>query len=446
MSTTENKTDIQEHHETLEKTHHSSRKMGALTIFLIFGLFGVWSIFADIATTITANGKVITETYNKIVIHPRGGIVKNVFVNEGDVVKKGDRLLEIDSTDFQSQLNGAIDKYDTNLFTVCRLEAQASFSKKFDCAAFDSKILNPEQSQQIKTDTASLFTAEMASLESKFALLNSKNNILFEQNEGLAKEIAFNKKLLFSYEKELKKWKKLLRQNAVDEQKTIETERKVEQIHQQINSIESRVKENIANIDANKKQIDLERNSFKNKALTDLGKYKLDNKLTLAQIMSYKNGVENAMIKSPGEGRIIDMKIHAVGEVVAPQKPIMSIVPKAQKMQIEAYVIPTDIEKVYVGQQTEISFPSFVDPSATPILGEVVYISADAIIPEGMKESFYRILVKFTPEGLEAIKKNGFTILPGMPVAVFVKTGEMTFFEYIMNPLIQLSKGMFHAN
>ncbi len=446
MSITENKTDAQEHHEALEKTHHSSRKMGTLTIFLIFGLFGVWSIFADIATTITSNGKIITETYNKIVIHPRGGMVKNVFVNEGDVVKKGDRLLEIDSIDFQSQLNAAIDKYDTNLFTICRLYAQAFFVKKFDCDTYDAKMLNPEQSQQIKTDTESLFYAEMNSLESRIALLNSKNNILLEQNEGLEKEIEFNKKMLISYEKELNKWKKLFRQNAVDEQKIIETARKVEQVKQQINSLESKTRENIANMDTNKRQIDLEKNSFKNKTLSDLGRLKLDNKLALAQIMSYKNGVENAMIKSPGEGRITDMKIHVAGEVVAPQKPIMSIVPKAQKMKIEAYVVPTDIEKVYIGQQSEISFPSFVDPSAIPVIGEVTYISADAIIPEGMNEFMYRILVNITPEGLEAIKTNGFTLLPGMPVSIFVKTGEMTLFEYMMHPIIQLSKGIFHAN
>ncbi len=446
MNITESKTDVQQHHETLEKTHHSSRKMGAITILLIFGLFGIWSVFADIATTITANGKVITETYNKIVTHPKGGIVKHVFVKEGDVVKQGDKLLEIDSTDFRSSLEAASSKYDAALFTICRLEAQASFAKTLNCDHLENKLFNHKQFQQLKFDTVALFHAEMNSLESKIVLLKSKNKILLEQNEGLKKQIESNKKLLDSYEKELNKWKKLLKQKAVDEQKSIEIERKIEQIHQQIDSLESAIKENIANIEANERQIDLEKNSFQNDALTDLAKLKLDNKLTKAQIMSYQNGVENSTIKSPGEGRVTDMKIHVAGEVVSPQKPIMSIVPLKQKMRIEAFVFPTDIEKLYVGQETEISFPSFVDPSAVPILGKISYISADSIVPEGMEEPFYRILIDFTPEGMEAIEKNGFTILPGMPVSTFVKTGEMTLLEYIMQPLIQLSKGLFHAN
>ena len=326
------------------------------------------------------------------------------------------------------------------------VKGKASFSKELDCTVLKNQLLDSKQYKQLNLDTVALFHAEMKSIESKIAYLKSKNNILTAQNNGLKTEIESNKKLLTSYEQELKKWKKLLKQNAVDEQKSIEIERKIEQIHQQINTLESRIKENLANIAANERQIDLEKSSFKNDALRKLNELKLDNKLTKAKIIAYRNDVENATIKSPGEGRVTDMKIHAAGEVAPPQEPIMSIVPLKQKLRIQAFVLPTDIEKVYVGQSAEITFASFVDPSAIPILGEITYVSADAIVPEGMEESFYRILVKFTPEGMEAIKTNGFVIMPGMPATVLVKTGESTLMEYIMQPLIQLSKGIFHAN
>jgi len=446
MNEIEKNSEVQTHHDTLEKTHHSSRKVGMITIFLIFGLFGIWSIFANIATTITANGKVITASYNKIVTHPKGGIVKKIYVHDGDVVKKGDKLLEIDSTQYQSSLNGSVSKHDANVFTIYRMEAEAAFAKELDCSILKETLLDPEQYLPLASDTVSLFLAEMDNLESDIALLKSKNTILFEQNTGLKNEIVSNKRLLESYTKELTKWKKLLKQNAVDEQKSIEIERKIEQIHQEINSLKSRIKENLATAEANKRQIVTQKNSFKNDALRELNRLKLENKMTRSEISFYQNSVNDLTLKSPGEGRVTDMKIHAAGEVAIPQKPIMSIVPKKKKLKIEAYVLPTDIEKIYIEQKTEISFSSFVDPSAIPILGEITYISADSIIPEGMDESMYRILVKFTPEGLQAIETNGFTILPGMPATIFVKTGEMTLMEYIMQPLIQLSKGLFHAN
>ena len=90
----------EEYHNELEKAKHSSQKAGTITIVLIFGLFGLWSVFAQIQMTITANGKVITHSYNKVVMHPRGGIIKSVFVKEGEFVNNNQKLLELD---FQHQ-------------------------------------------------------------------------------------------------------------------------------------------------------------------------------------------------------------------------------------------------------------------------------------------------------------------------------------------------------
>jgi len=440
------KTEVENHHETLERSHHAARRIGLITILLIFGLFGLWSVFADISTTITAQGKVITDTYNKTVMYPSGGIVKQIFVKEGTVVKKGDKLLEIDSTDFKANLNSAISHHDANLFAICRLEAQASFAEALDCSKIKNKMLDPASYEKLRTDTISLFNSEMKSLKSKEILLQSKNNILLEQNKGLEDQIKSNEKILETYRKELAKWKKLLKRNAVDEQGSIDTERKIMQIEEQINTLKSRIRENQANIEANKRQMDYEKETFKKDALTELNKNRLDNTLLKEKINAYRNQLMHATVKSPSEGKVTDMKIHAAGEVVSPYKPIMSIVPLEQKLTVEAYVNLTDIEKIHVGQKTEISFPSFVDPSAVPIIGELTYISADSVVPEGRRESFYRILVKFTPKGLTAIKKNGFNIVPGMPASVFVKTGKTTLMEYILRPFILLSKGIFNAN
>ena len=443
---TEKKNEIIDHHEELEKTHHSSRKLGKITILLIFGLFGLWSVFAKIETTITAQGKVITNTYNKTVMHPKGGIIQNVYVKEGDRVEKNQPLLELDGTDFRAQMESAISKYDNNLMNICRLKAQADLAEDLSCGSLKDKLLAPNTFDTLQKATISLFHSEMGNLVVKKTLLQSQNEILLAQNEGLEQQGESQQKLLASYEKELKKWEKLLKSNAVDELKAIETERQIEQIKLTINSLRSKIKENRATINANEKQIELDESTFKNQANEKINELVLENKLVKNQIASYRNNLDHTLIKAPGEGHITDMKIHTAGEVVPPQKPILSIVPDDKKLLIEAYVLPTDIEKVYVGQKAEISFPSFVNPSAIPIQGELTYVSADTIVPEGSKEAFYKILVKITPEGMDAINTNQFEILPGMPITVFVRTGRITLMEYIMQPIILLSKGIFHAN
>jgi len=436
----------EEFHNELEKTKYSSEKLGSITIALIFGLFGLWSVFAQIQMTITASGKVITHSYNKIVMHPRGGIIKKVFVEEGEFVNNNQKLLELDSSEEAFQLSTQIKKHDTNVFSICRLEAQYHANKEIDCTKYKNTTIDINTSMPLEQDAKVLFISEMRSLNAKINVYISKNNILKSQNTGLKEQIKSQEILLSSYQNELKKWKKLLKSDAVDELKIIETQRRTEQIHLQISILKFRIEENLASIYANKEQIQLEKEIFTNNALLQLNEIKLENKLNFNNIASLKHTIQNATIKSPGEGLVTDMQIHASREIVVAQKQIMSIVPDDKNLIIEAYVIPSDIEKLYKGQEAEISFPAFVDPSAVPIGGKLTYISADTITKENEKESFYVILVEITPEGHDAIKLNNFMIIPGMPAAVFVKTGKKTLMEYLIQPVIQMFKGIYHAN
>ncbi len=286
----------------------------------------------------------------------------------------------------------------------------------------------------------------MKNLQAKENLLQSQNEVLRSKNRGLEKQVKANQKLLSSFESELGKWKKLLKADAIDELKVVDTQRKVIQSNLEISSLQSSIEENLATITSYEKQIVLDRETFKNGALSKAHELEFENHMIENTIISLRNTIDNSVIKSPSDGLVTAMKIHAAAEVVSPQKPIMSIVPNKNDLMIEAFILPTDIEKVYKGQKAEVSFPAFVDPSAIPIEGELTYISADAITPENSQESFYRALIKITPKGFDAIKKNEFMIISGMPSTVFMQTGKKTLAEYLLNPIIQMFKGIYHAN
>ena len=346
----------------------------------------------------------------------------------------------------QIEKDSNILQYDNNLFAICRLTAQVHRDKPMDCSMLKEKMLKKERFDTLDESARETYASNIKVLSDKILLLESKNKVLQEKNKGLKEQILANDKLYASYEKELKKWKKLLKADAVDEMKAIEIERRMLQAKAQTASLQSQIDENLATIQSNESQIALEKTTFDNDALKERKKLKSDNDIIYNKIMSLKHTIENAVIKAPSGGRITDMKIHAVGEVVSPQKPIMSIVPNTKELMVEAYVLPMDIERVYQGQKAEVSFPAFVNPSALPIYGEITYVSADTITPENQKESFYTILIKITPDGLEAIRKNDFKIIPGMPASAFVRTGKQTFMEYLMQPVIQMFKGIYHAN
>ncbi len=440
-----NKT-IEEHHQELDATQTLSHKQGFITIVLIFGLFGIWSVFAQIETTITASGKIITQSYNKSVKSTRGGVVKEIFVKEGDLVKKDQPLLRLESINERAKLSSTVRKHDANIISICRLNEESKLSKQLNCDALKESLFDPTQFPLLMSEATMLFGSNIHSLDAKINLLKSQNRVSISQNSGLVDQLTSNKKLLASYKKELSKWKKLLKQDAVDELKAVDTQRKIIQTILQLDSIKSRIEENNATIESRKQEIVLAKEQFKNTALTKKNELTLDNKLNYESIIALKDTVESLTIKSPSDGLVTDMKIRSTGEVVTPQKQIISIVPNTKDLIIEAFVIPTDIEKLYKGQTTEISFPAFVDPSALPITGEITYISADIITPENSQESFYTIRIEFDDKGLEAIEKNKFKIVPGMPAAAFVHTGKRTLIAYLMNPVIQMFKGIFHAN
>lgn len=446
MQNNEGIAQAEDHHEHLEQMHRFSHKTGVITVALIFGIFGLWSIFAELETTISAQGKVITSSYNKTITHPSGGFIKKVFVGEGDHVQKEQPLLQLDNIEEKSKLASHIKKYDKNLLTICRLKAEAELKQELVCDEYQKSIKDDNSSKMLIYDAQKLFESDMKNIQAKRSLLESKNSILLSISSGLADQIVSKKRLLVSFQKELEKWNKLLKADAIDELKAIETQRKIEETNLEIGTLRSKIKENSATIVAHQKENEFEEESFKNKVLTQSNELELENQIIDDTITSLKNTLYNSTIKSPSKGLVTDMKIHTAGEVVSPQKPIMSIVPDEKGLMIEAYVLPTDIEKIYKGQKTEVSFPSFVDPSAVPIEGELIYISADAITLENGKESLYKVLVKITPEGFKAIDRNNFSILPGMPSAVFIQTGKTTLLEYFMHPIIQMFKGIYHAN
>jgi len=424
-----------------EKPH----RLGWFTILLIFGIFGSWAIFVDIETTVPANGIVISKGYKKIVQHPRGGLVTKLYVKEGDHVKTGDPLLKLDSVTAQTQLTGSMAQADELKMQKARLEAEA-YNRKPDFKSVFSTLFQPQNAPKLLQKEQAIYQSDIHQRNLKIQQLQDKNKILYLQNEALQLKIASNQKLLNSYQKELKKWKQLFDQNMTDELKLLDRERRIEDIRSEITQAQSQIKENKATVIANKNQIALVQNQFVNEARHKLKDITIHLSEIKEKIAALQNEVKNSTVRAPDEGIVTDMKIHSIGEVVTPHKPIAAIVPNKGSILLEAYVEPTDIDKIHSGQLADIHFPSYVDPSSVPVEGKIIYISADTIIPEGQKTPFYKILIEITPKGEKAIQTNGFKIVPGMPISAAIKAGKRSFMSYILLPIEQLFRGAFHAN
>ncbi len=421
-------------------------RLGWITIFVIFGLLGAWAIFAKIDMTVKTGGKVISKGFNKVIEHPRGGVITRIYAHEGDVLKTGDPILKLDDIDIDSKLQRSIRSYDEMLLQIARLKAETKFAKHPNFKAVETALIKPKNVESFQKEQERLFESNIQKILLKKELLNNRNNILKVQNEGLQARIASNRRQLESLEKELSKWQKLYERNMTDQLKLLDLQRKIESIKSTIAQDQSKIKENQATMESNQKQIELEESAFVNDAQKKLQELTIKLGNIKEQIRALRNQKKRMIITAPSGGHLVNMKVHSAGEVVTPHKPIAFIVPQSKQLVMELYIKPTDIDKVHVGQKADIKFPSYVDPSARPIEGLITYVSADTVPSPDGKHSYYKALAEITPAGMKAIQENKFEIVPGMPVSAFIKAGKRSFLSYILLPLQQLAKGAFHAN
>ena len=144
--------------------------------------------------------------------------------------------------------------------------------------------------------------------------------------------------------------------------------------------------------------------------------------------------VVNTEIRSPADGLVMGLAVHTIGGVVAAGSPMMEVVPKNEALRIEAQIPPHLIDKVKPGLPVDILFSAFNQVSTPKIPGTVVWVSADVLFEPKQNTPYFKAFIEVVPEGMVKLKQN--EIRAGMPVEIFVRTGERTAMNYFLKPLL----------
>ncbi|SIS57913.1 HlyD family secretion protein [Roseivivax lentus] len=136
-------------------------------------------------------------------------------------------------------------------------------------------------------------------------------------------------------------------------------------------------------------------------------------------------------IVAPVAGVIHDLRVTAARAVIAPRDPIMTLVPQDETFRVMAQIAPGDIDRVWPGQPVTLQLTA-LDQRRTPrIEGEVRWVSADALVDPQQGTAYYRAEIAFAAEQLP----EGTSLVPGMPVEAFLRTGARTPLSYLLKPL-----------
>ena len=143
--------------------------------------------------------------------------------------------------------------------------------------------------------------------------------------------------------------------------------------------------------------------------------------------------LSNTDVKSPVNGAVVNLSVFTKGGVIAPGSKLLEIVPLGDPLVIDAQLPTQLIDKVHPGLEVELMFSAFNQNKTPKVFGTVQTVSADRLVEEKNGFPYYKIRVEVNKESEKKLAK--FNIRPGMPVEVFVKTGERTLLSYIFKPL-----------
>jgi HlyD family secretion protein len=138
-------------------------------------------------------------------------------------------------------------------------------------------------------------------------------------------------------------------------------------------------------------------------------------------------------VRAPGPGVVDQSTVHTVGGVVAPGETIMLIVPDQDSLKVEAKVAPQDVDQLHIGQPVSLRF-SALDQRTSPVVnGTLTNLSPDTTIDPKTDQRYYKVRISLDPK--EIARLGSAKIVPGMPVEVFVQTGDRTALSYLLKPL-----------
>jgi len=405
---------------------------GIIVLVLAFGVGG-WAATTQIAGALIAQGSVVVDSNVKKVQHPTGGVVGKLNVQDGDRVKSGDILVQLDDTVTRANLAIVTKGLDELAARKARLIAERDGAPSID---FPADLLARESDPAVATaitNERKLFELRRSARTGQKAQLQQRIGQLKDEIVGLTAQLDAKARETGLINKELEGVRDLYAKNLVPLQRVNALERdatKIEGERGQLLASVAQAKGKTSETELQIIQIDQDLSSEVAKDMREVdAKYGefVERKITA------EDQLKRIEIRAPQDGIVLNSKVHTVGGVITAGDTIMEIVPESDKLQVEAKVNPHDIDQIQIGQTAVLRFSSFNLRTTPEINGTVTRVSADATADQRTGQSYYTTRIAMTAD--EIARLGNVKVIPGMPVEAFVQTGDRSVLSYLIKPL-----------
>jgi HlyD family secretion protein len=411
---------------------------GVLIMAVMVMGFGVWGNMAPIAGAIVASGVFVATGQNKIIQHLEGGVIREIYVREGDIVEQGQLLVDLDETAPRAELRRLFLRRMRLTAMDARLQAEMS---EADEITFPDELIQAMDEPEVKEILGSqklTFTARRNNMNSDIAGINEGINALNERIQGSRIQLDGVRRQIKFIEEEIEAKEYLLKTGLVRKPEVLLLQRSQANLDGEVGRIMGDIGDAKERIAKALEQINGVKKTAIKTAVEQMHEVRGELVDVRERMLSAKGVLDRIHIAAPVRGVVVKLRYHTQGGVIEAGKNIMEILPLKDELIIEARVRPQDIDSVRHGQHATVRL-SALNQRITPMIsGEVIYLSADTLADEKKSQQvgptdIYIIRVKLNNEEAAAIP--GFSPTPGMPAEVYVKTTERTFFQYIVKPI-----------
>ncbi|MEQ9883068.1 HlyD family type I secretion periplasmic adaptor subunit [Pectobacterium brasiliense] len=380
-------------HDDLKR---QGRRVSAIIWLSLLGLiaFFIWATFAVLDEVSVGSGKVTPSTRAQVIESLDGGIIGQIYVQQGNVVEKGQVLAQLDINRFQSVYGEAFSRVQTLRASAERLHAELSGAPlTFSEETMKEPALAARERQ--------LYESRLRNRDETVANLQQSMRLV---------------------EQELRMTEPLVQRGAASAVEVIRLRRQISEI---------------------RGKIDEAKNQYAVRAREEQVKNNADLEAQMEVVSGKADQLKRATITSPVRGIVKDIQVTTVGGVLQPGGKLMEIVPLEDQLLIETRINPRDIAYIRPGLPATVKITAYDASIYGNLTGEVESVSPDTLQDEVRRDQFYyRVYVRTTQAELTNKAGEKFPIVPGMVASVEIKTGQKSVMDYLIKPLNKVNEAL----
>ncbi|WP_225223977.1 HlyD family type I secretion periplasmic adaptor subunit [Limnohabitans radicicola] len=406
-----------------------------------FGGFLVWAALAPLDEGVPTPGMVTIDTKRKSVQHLTGGIVKEVLVREGDMVKEGQVLMRLDEAISKANYESVRQRYLGLSAMQSRLKAEQSGAGRvsFERDVLDAAASDVYVAQQVNNQRQ-LFDSRRTALQADLQVFLESIEGLKAQREAVQAMLVQRQQQLALLKEELSNTRELVKDGYAPRNRQMELERMVADVQASLADLNGNTIR-ITRAIAEASQRSLARQSeYRKEVESQMADVAREVQADAEKYAAQKADLQRVEIRSPAAGQVVGLTVQTVGAVVQPGQRLMDVVPDHQPLVLETHIAPHLIDKVQAGLSADVRFNSFAHSPQLVVQGKVLSVSGDLLSdPQNPQAAYYLARLEVTPDGMKVLGAR--QMQPGMPAEVVIKTGERSMLKYLLSPLTKRLAG-----